>query len=347
MTFRRDSRLRVAAWPRWFGNPYLPKLLAGLRDEGLNAFAPQSLGVGATRLRPGDWLHLHWPGETHLYASRKRYAARAAMIQAQLCLLKRRGVRIAWTAHNLVPHDDPHPDLGRRARRDMLTLVDHVFVHFASARGDLEETFGYTGPSTIVPHPHFLDAYAPPPPRAAARARLGLPQDHFVALSFGLIRPYKGIGAIIEAFQKVASDRDRLVVAGEPRGDVSGELALAAGDPRIVLRTENIPDEEVPLYFGAADVSVTAHRAFFTSSTAPLALTMGCPVVGPPIHHLADLAGDQRMFPIDDGPDGLALSLARARAAAPSIDHAALRAWATELGGWRDAAANIAAVLTN
>lgn len=333
------------AWPHWFGNPYLPKLLDGLRDEDLDAFSTQSLAIGAARLRRGDWLHLHWPGETHTYRSRLQYGARAAMIRSQLRLLKRRGVRIAWTAHNLVPHDDPHPDLGRRARADMLALVDHVFVHFASARDDLADAFGYTGPSTIVPHPHFLDAYAPPPSRAHARARLGLPEDGFVALSFGHIRPYKGVGAIIESFQKIAGADDRLLVAGRRFGNVDGELALADGDPRIVVRAQNIPDDEVPLYFGASDVAVTAHRAFFTSSTAPLALTMGCPVVGPPIHHLADLAGDNRMFPIEDGPDGLARSLARAREAAPSIDHAALRNWTTSLGDWSDAAANVATVL--
>lgn len=344
VTSSEQPPLRVAAWPRWFANPYLPRLLDALREEGLDAFAPRSLPLAATRLRAGDWLHLHWPGETHTHQTRWLYSARAAMVRTQLHALKRRGVRIAWTAHNLVPHDDPHPDLGHRARADMLAVVDHVFVHFASARDDLAGAFGYTGPSTVVPHPHFMDAYPPPPPRAAARARLGLPDDGFVALAFGRIRPYKGVGAIIEAFRQIAGKRDRLVVAGCREGDVAGELALADGDPRVEVHARTIPHDDVPVYFGAADVAVTAHRAFFTSSAAPLALSMGCPIVGPPIHHLADLAGDQRMFPIEDGPDGLAAGLAHARDAAVTVDRAAVRAWAQTLGDWRDAAAGIAAV---
>jgi beta-1,4-mannosyltransferase len=344
MLTRQQTRLRVAAWPKWFANPYLPRLLGALRDEGLDAFASQSLAVATARLRAGDWLHLHWPGETHTHDARWRYCARAAVIRAELQTLKRRGVRIAWTAHNLVPHDDPHPDLGHRARREMLSLVDHVFVHFASARRDLAEAFGYTGPSTIVHHPHFMDTYAAPPPRASARARLGLPDDGFVALTFGRIRPYKGVGATIEAFRRIAGEHDRLVIAGPREGDVSAELALADGDPRILVHARTIPHDDVPLYFGAADVAVTAYRDFFTSSVAPLSLSMGCPVVGPAIHHLADLRGEQRMFPIEDGREGLVTSLARARDAAPTIDHAALRAWAGTLGDWSDAAASIAAV---
>jgi beta-1,4-mannosyltransferase len=334
-TLSEQTALRAVAWPRWFANPYLPRLLDALCDDGIDARAAQTLALAATRLRSGDWLHLHWPGETHTHHARWLYGARASLVRRQLHALKRRGVHIAWTAHNLVPHDDPHPDLGRRARSDMLAVVDHVFVHFESARRDLAETFGYTGPSTVVPHPHFMTAYPPPAPRAAARARLGLPDDGFVALAFGRIRPYKGVGAIIEAFRRIASERDRLVVAGCREGDVTRELALADGDPRIMVHARTIPHDDVP---------VTAHRAFFTSSAAPLALSMGCPIVGPPIHHLADLAGEHRMFPIEDGPDGLAAGLAHAREATPMVDRAAVREWASTLGDWGDAASRISAV---
>ncbi len=336
--------LRVLAWPRWLGNPYLPRLLAALRDEGLDARVHASLTLGSLSLRAGDWLHLHWPGEAYAHRARWLYKMRARAMRSLLRRLKRRGVRIAWTAHNMVPHDDPHPDLGRRARRELLALVDHVFVHFAGAQAELAETFGYTGPVTVVHHPHYADTYPAPPPRAEARARLGLPADGFVALAFGLIRPYKGVGTVITAFQQIARADDRLVLAGAPEGDVAAELALGADDPRIVVHARRIDEEEVPYYFAAADVTVIAHRAFFTSGSALLGLSMGTPIVGPPIHHLADLAGGQRLFPAEPGVAGLAAALARAREAAPTIDRAAVRAWAEHHGTWRVAAARIAAV---
>lgn len=336
--------IRTVAWPKWFSNPYLPRLLDALRDQGIDASA-RSLGLGTRPLRAGDWLHLHWPGETHAQLkARPLYRAHAAVVTARLRSLRRRGVRIAWTAHNLVPHDDPQPDLGKRARADMLALVDHVFVHFDSARTSLNQTFGYSGPTTLVPHPHFIDDYPPPPARDAARAQLGLPQDGVVFLMFGRIRPYKGVGDTIEAFCKIAGDRDRLVIAGVKEGPVADELGLARGDERIIVHDRLIPHDDVSVYYGAADVAVTAHRVFFTSSTALLALSMGVPIVGPPLHHLADLTGDGRMFPIGNGPNGLAVALADARDAAPGTDRAAIRAWAATLGDWNDAAAKIASV---
>lgn len=336
--------VRVLAWPRWLGNPYLPQLLAAMRRAGLDAWAGASLHLSAARLRRGDWLHLHWPGGAIIHPWRPVYAARAAALRLQLAHLRRRGVRVAWTAHNLLPHDDRHPDLGRAARRDLLARVDHVFLHFAAARDALADAFGYAGPTTVVHHPHYLADYPAPPSPTAARDALGLPTAGFVALNFGALRPYKGLGDVIRAFRRMAGPDDRLVLAGLPDGDISADLKLAADDPRVVVHARRIADADVPRYYAAADVAIVAHRAFFTSGSALLALSMGCPLVGPPVHHLTELAGEQRLVPCELGPEGLAAGLIQARAAAPTVDRPAIRAWAAQHGTWDDAAASIAAV---
>lgn len=266
------------------------------------------------------------------------------MFLRQIRELKDRGVRIAWTAHNLVPHDDPYPELGRQARQNLLDLCDHVFIHFPGARAILAEEFGYTGPTTVVHHPHYIDSHPAPPSQSEARAELKLPADGFVALSFGLIRPYKGIDDIIAAFQKIARENDRLILAGHPEGDVAAELEAARRDPRIVLHAKHIPTAEVPTYFAAADAAVIAHRAFFTSGSALLALSMGCPVVGPAVNHLADLAGGQRLYPAELGADGLAAGLSDARDNAHLLDRDRLREWTADYGSWRVAAERSAAV---
>ena len=342
---RARHDVRVLAWPRWFDNPYLPSLVDGLNREGLRSGSAPMLLAATMRLREGDWLHVHWPGETHTHAARWRYELGARTVHAQLRHLKRRGVRIAWTAHNLLPHDDPHPDLGHRARRDLLGMADHVFVHFEGARGELTREFGYTGPSTVVHHPNYVDAYPAPPPQQAARNALGLPERGFVALAFGRIRPYKGLDTLVAAFRRCAGEDDRLVIAGSPLGPVHPTVKSAADDPRIILRARKIPDAQVPTYFAAADVAAITHRAFFTSGSALLSLSMGCPIVGPPVNHLADLAGDHRLFPADLSTDGLTEALQRAREETPSVDRTAIRGWAREHGTWQTATDTIAAVL--
>lgn len=336
--------VQVLVWPRWLDNPYLPNLVDALRGEGLRVSTPHILSRGSARLRSGDWLHVHWSTEAHTHHNRWLYKARAASFSRRVRLLKRRGVRIAWTAHNLFPHDDPHPDLGRRFRRDLLALADHVFIHFPGAQVTLAEELGYTGPCTVVHHPHYIDSHPAPPTQADARAKLGLSPDGFVALSFGLLRPYKGVEDIIRAFQSVAREQDRLILAGHPEGDVSTELELARQDPRIMLHAKRIPAADVPTYFAAADAAVIAHRAFFTSGSALLALSMGCPVIGPQVNHLTDLAGGQRLYPVTLGVDGLASGMAEARNKATGVDREAIRRWAADYGSWRDAAASSASI---
>src|SRR6478735_8963960 len=129
--------VEVLVWPHWFDNPYMPSLVGALKDEGIAVTSPHVLSSGSAHLKPGDWLHAHWSTEAHTHHIRWVYQARAALFHQQLRRLKRRGVRIAWTAHNLLPHDDAHPDLGHDARSNLLDVVDHVFVHFEGARAEL------------------------------------------------------------------------------------------------------------------------------------------------------------------------------------------------------------------
>ena len=58
---------------------------------------------------------------------------------------------------------------------------------------------------SIVPIPHYRQAYPGGLSRAAARRRLGLEQDGFLSLFFGLVRPYKGVPTLIAAFAKGAA----------------------------------------------------------------------------------------------------------------------------------------------
>ncbi|HGG57680.1 MAG TPA: hypothetical protein ENK31_07785, partial [Nannocystis exedens] len=279
----------VMPWPLWTGNPYLPRLMAALRRQGIVVRRRPWLRLGALELRRDQWIHLHWPGGPLHHASRSRYQRRIDRTCRSLELIRKKGLRLAWTAHNLLPHDDPHPDLGRQFRLAMLAQVEHVFVHFPGATAILEREFGYRGRTSVVPHPHYIDEYPAPPTQAAARAKLGLPRDGLVTLIFGLLRPYKGIGTVIRGFQANAANHDRLLIAGAPRAGVDGELALARRDPRIITRLQRIPDRQVPEYFAAADASLIAYREFFTSGAAVLSLSMGCPIIGPAHNHLADL----------------------------------------------------------
>jgi beta-1,4-mannosyltransferase len=333
----------VFPWPDWMENPYLPRFCGALADHGVVVRRCASLRRGVARLGPGDWLHLHWPAHATLHPWRMIYRLRRCRLRRLLARLRAHGVRLAWTVHNLLPHDDPHPDLGRACRRDLLAATDAVFVHFPAARGSLLAELGYGGPVVVIPHGHYIDDYPPPPPRADARRELDLPPDAFVPLVFGMLRPYKGLAEVIAGFHRIARPVDRLLVVGKPEGDMSGELALAQGDPRIRLETRHVPPAEVSRYFAAADVFVAAYRATFTSGSAVLALSLACPVLAPAVNHLAPGGGEPHVYDVEPTAAGVAAGLERLRSG-PPIDRPALREWARTSLGWDEIGARAARV---
>ena len=335
--------VRVLPWPYWTDNPYLPRFLGALEGRGVRVVRSRIAALGLPLLRRGDWVHLHWPGDALRARDRGRYQRRIARFLGRLDRLRDRGVRLCWTAHNLLPHDDPHPDLGRAARRAMVERLDHVLVHFPGAIPLLATELGWRGATTVIPHGHYADDYAAGE-RAAARRSLRLPGGGLVLLLLGRLRPYKGIGAAVAAFRRVARDDDRLIVAGRPEGDVASELAAARDDWRVVVRAGRVPARDVGVYHAASDAFLMAHRASFTSGAAVMALSLGCPVIGAGGPHLDALGPEPRVFAAAAGdPDAIAGAIERRRGAG-AIDVAAIRAWADHNLSWAEAGRRAAAV---
>jgi glycosyltransferase involved in cell wall biosynthesis len=100
-----------------------------------------------------------------------------------------------------------------------------------------------------------------------------------VILFFGLIRPYKGVDVLLEAFRSL-SDAE-LWIVGRPLGvslDSLRELAARApGTVRFVPRF--VSDSELPAYFRRADVVALPHRDAEQSGVLYAALAFAKPVV--------------------------------------------------------------------
>jgi glycosyltransferase involved in cell wall biosynthesis len=122
------------------------------------------------------------------------------------------------------------------------------------------------------------------PDREQSRTALGLGSDHRAALFLGLIRPYKGVDLLIEAFSGLPDTSDwRLIVAGEPWGELGGQLRALIDEhglgERIRTELRWIPEGEVPGFLAACDLVVLPYRSGSQSAVAPTALAAGKPVL--------------------------------------------------------------------
>ncbi len=316
---RGAERGVLLSWPRPYPeNPYLPRLAAALAETGVTTRSARYLATLAARPDHARWLHVHWPEWMLTDASRARAHARAAWFDALVRVARARGLRLAWTAHNLLGHDDPHSDLARAARVRWLAACDVVFGHFPSAEQDVRD-LGFRGRFALTPHPHFADDYPAAPARDVARRALGYAPGETVVLAFGAIEPYKGFDRLAAAFVRHAPATARLLVAGRAsdRGAVEALHRAVGGDPRVRVETAFVPRERVPMLFAAADVLACAYRSFYTSGTAMLALSFGTPLLGPAVHHLAAFAGEPFFVECPE-PEALAAAWPRIERLDPS-----------------------------
>lgn len=135
----------------------------------------------------------------------------------------------------------------------------------------------------VIPH-GLYDQYPRSLEKKASKQMLGIGGD-YVILTFGLVRPYKGIPYLIKAFGEMPAEiagKSRLVIAGEiweDREAVTKAISSCPYADRITLVDRYIPDDEVPSYFSASDVVVLPYLRASQSGVAHIAMAFGKPIV--------------------------------------------------------------------
>ena len=286
-----------------------------LEREGVEIVAGQLGHRWLTRhLRPGDVVHLQFPSFSYAGATRRLgILRRFVRFAALLALVRTRGGRVVWTAHNLLPHErTPVPGLDRLARRIVIAASERVFAHGEAAASALCDSFPAVAPKlTIIQHGNWLDLYRCTRTREEARQRLGVATDAYLFVSVGNCRPYKNIHGLITTFRQVGGDA-RLLIAGrflDPEYHRQVK-ALADGDERIRLLPDYVADDDMQDLLLACDCVVLPYAEILTSGAVMLPLTFGRPVISVRAGQLADVVPPDVGILFDPhDPDGLARAL--------------------------------------
>jgi len=315
--------LRVLSLPDYSrDNPYQRLLADGLLGQGVRSIGGrpgrrQPFPIVSAWLRAGRprVLHLHWTHEYLKGADGPTRVNRARFL-GQLRFLRRAGVRIVWTMHNLGGHDGARHPEEMAVHGDLVRLADAVICHCFTAREAAITAYGLTAAEAarlmVIPHGSYLGVYPDTIAPADARDRLGLPPTGPVLLFLGAVRGYKGTDDLVAAFGAIADPDARLLIAGRPKGAGIEErlAAAAAADPRIRLHLSFVPDAELQVWLRAADLVVLPFREILTSGSAILALSFGRPVVAPALGCLPETVPPTAGILYDpDAPDALADSL--------------------------------------
>ncbi len=170
-------------------------------------------------------------------------------------------------------------------------------------------------PVVVAPHGVDHDRFTPAEPTpgadASALARLGVPGDRPLVVFVGTLEPRKGIGVLLDAFDRIASGHPDalLVLAGQPGwGDALGPLSSARHRDRVVV-TGYVPDDAVPALLRSARVAAYPSLGEGFGLPALEALACGTPLVTSSGTPMADAAGDAALCVAPGDPTALAAAL--------------------------------------
>lgn len=329
--------MKVLVFPRDEQNPYQRLLYGEMERLGtsvsyLGRLTPSHslnllllpLEVAVQRAAGARLVHLHWVyGFTFPWA--ERFPATRRLAQAWFTLWLRiigwLGVRLVWTAHNVLPHAPVFAD-DIAARRALVAHSDLVLAHSRSALDGLAMLGAVPRQSAVIPH----GPLAPVSPAASLPwpGSRGGPRH---ILFFGKILDYKGVDDLLGAFADLpAGTAATLTVAGQCEDPAMRTrlLALArASGERVTLRLQRIAEPDVAPLLASADAVVLPYRKVTTSGSAMLALAYGRPLILPELDAFAHLPREAII-----GYDGTRQGLTSALVQAADAEISALAAMA-------------------
>ena len=206
--------------------------------------------------------------------------------------------------HNMMPHE--HSVLDKLFAPYFVSSQDGFVALSDSVLKDIEKIESSSlssqlsiKPKAFSPHPIY-DHYGERMMKEEACKALGLDVKKRYMLFFGLVRAYKGLDLLLDAFAKV---KDRLpelqlIIAGEFYEDEEkyrAQITANGLDERVILRNEFIPDADLRKYFGAADLIVQPYKSATQSGVTQVAFHFEKPMLVTNVGGLGEIVHDHQM----------------------------------------------------
>lgn len=181
---------------------------------------------------------------------------------------------------NIIPHE-------RRVGDKLLSkyFVKSCDAFIAMSRSVMEtmKMFDDKKPTVYCPHPLY-DNFGAIISKEEAKVKLNLELNTNYLLFFGIIRPYKGLDMLLDAFydERLRKYPLKLIIAGEYYQDPQPILDLIEKyklKNRIISVNRFIPDQDVAAYFCASDIVVQPYKSATQSGITQIAYHFNKPMI--------------------------------------------------------------------
>ena len=209
-------------------------------------------------------------------------------------LARRNGVtKVICQIDNVEPHE--HHIIDKPCNRYFLGSIDGFIYMSEQVHGELK---AYTSaPALFAPHPTFNN-FGYRVERSEACSHLGLDSSTRYTLFFGLIRDYKGLDTLLDAWAEYRRQGHKLLIAGEfyaSRDKYIEQIERLGLKDDVILHDHFIPDAEVKYYFSAADCVVLPYKTATQSGVTQICYNFATPVIVTRVGGLAEIVPDGKV----------------------------------------------------
>ena len=213
-------------------------------------------------------------------------------------LAQRNGkTRCIALVHNMIPHE---PSILDKIFAPFFVRNTNGFVALSeSVVQDINRFDKAAKPKTSYPHPIY-DHYGEQMTKEEACLALNLNPENEYMLFFGLVRAYKGLDLLLEAFGKVKDQLPKLqlIIAGEFYEDEDKYRTLITNNgliDRVIIKNEFIADADLRKYFGAANLIAQPYKSATQSGVTQVAFHFEKPMLVTNVGGLGEIVHNHKM----------------------------------------------------
>ena len=191
-------------------------------------------------------------------------------------------IRLAWTIHNILPHNRDQLKLKYFVLRSFSKMVHFIRVLSPESIDAFAQKYNVNKNKI-----HFIGAgdyteyYPNTISKFDARQNLNIPTNALVLLTLGSVKKYKGIPQYLQLMQKISHPDLYILIVGKC---IDAELDLeikSLTNSRIIYKNNFIEINDLQLYYNAADLIVLPFIEIENSGSLVMAMGFKKPIIAP------------------------------------------------------------------
>ncbi len=222
-------------------------------------------------------------------------------------MVRKSGIKVLAITDNVIPHEKR---IGDAAFAKYFIKSCDGFVTMSKAVMKDLENFTTTKNKKYLLHPLYT-SFGQKLNKLAARKALGIENETNLVLFFGLIRKYKGLDMLLDAFNELKENPTiKLLIAGEFYEDKQPYLDLIEKyqiQNQVILHAKFIANEDVKLYFSAADLVALPYRTATQSGVTQVSFHFEVPTLVTNVGGLGEIIPHQKAGYVVE-PNGKAIA---------------------------------------